>query len=273
MRLLADCGVVLPPILVHRPTMGIIDGVHRVQAAILRGQKEIDAEFVDGSSEDAFVLAVRVNVDHGLPLSLADRKAAAERILDTHPDWSDRAIAAAVGLSHKTVGAIRRRASGEKSHSHARVGRDGIARRLDATAGRRRAGDLLAERPDATLREISAEAGVSTSTVRDVRDRLRQGRTPVIEQRSRTGGRESAAPAKADHLEILRRLRADPSLRFTEHGRALLRSLDVWMADPNKWPAAASVPDHWASVLADLIDESAQAWKDLASQLRRRISN
>jgi len=88
--------------------MGIIDGVHRVQAAILRGQKEIDAEFVDGSSEDAFVLAVRVNVDHGLPLSLADRKAAAERILDTHPDWSDRAIAAAVGLSHKTVGAIRR---------------------------------------------------------------------------------------------------------------------------------------------------------------------
>jgi hypothetical protein len=36
------------------------------------------------------VLAVQVNVTHGLPLSLADRKVAASRIIDCYPGWSNR---------------------------------------------------------------------------------------------------------------------------------------------------------------------------------------
>lgn len=41
------------------------------------------------------------NTHHGLPLTRADRKAAAQRILDIHPHWSDRAIAKVTGLSPK----------------------------------------------------------------------------------------------------------------------------------------------------------------------------
>ena len=109
----------LPPILVHRPTMRIIDGFHRVAAAIQMGIDEIGAYVIDGSVESMFVLAVRANVTHGLPLSLADRRMAADRILCTHTHWSDRAIASATGLSARTVcglrcasGNIRNRTSG-----------------------------------------------------------------------------------------------------------------------------------------------------------------
>ena len=100
---LAESECDLPPILVHRPTMRIIDGTHRVKAMAYRGRDEIEAEFYDGSLEDAFVLSVHANVRHGLPLSLADRRAAARRILNTHADWSDRAIAQLTGLSAKTI--------------------------------------------------------------------------------------------------------------------------------------------------------------------------
>jgi len=80
-------------ILVHRPTMRIIDGTHRVREMADRGSDEIRVEFYDGTQEDAFVLSVHANVQHGLPLSRTDRRAAARRILNTHADWSDRAIA------------------------------------------------------------------------------------------------------------------------------------------------------------------------------------
>ena len=104
---LAESESDLPPILVHRPTMRIIDGTHRVKAMAYRGRDEIEAEFYDGSLEDAFVLSVHANVQRGLPLSLADRRAAARRILATHAAWSDRAIAQLTGLSAKTISDLR----------------------------------------------------------------------------------------------------------------------------------------------------------------------
>src|SRR6266536_5847535 len=79
-RMLADVSARLPPIIVHRPTMRVVDGVHRLRAAQLCGRDEIEVRFFDGSEQEAFVLAVRTNVAHGMPLSLADRKAAAARI-------------------------------------------------------------------------------------------------------------------------------------------------------------------------------------------------
>jgi ParB-like chromosome segregation protein Spo0J len=128
-RNLAQVGVDLPPILVHRPTMRIIDGMHRVQAAKLNGKDTIRACFVDCPEDEVFILAVRTNIAHGLPLSLVDREAAAARVLLSHPMWSDRAIAEITGLSAKTVCAIRRRSSTEESQqSNMRYGRDGRAR-------------------------------------------------------------------------------------------------------------------------------------------------
>src|SRR4051812_30365190 len=60
-RLLADSDAELPPILVHRKTMRVIDGMHRIRAAVLRGEDKIKAKLFDGCEEAAFVLAVEAN--------------------------------------------------------------------------------------------------------------------------------------------------------------------------------------------------------------------
>src|SRR5438477_12197277 len=53
---LAQSDAAFPPIIVHRSSMRIIDGMHRLRAAILQGRDEIDVKFFDGSEKDAFVL-------------------------------------------------------------------------------------------------------------------------------------------------------------------------------------------------------------------------
>ncbi|MER6222661.1 ParB/RepB/Spo0J family partition protein, partial [Streptomyces sp900105755] len=112
-RKLAESGRDFEPILVHRPTMRVIDGMHRLSAMALRGHREMAVRFFDGSEADAYVLSVQLNVRHGLPLTRAERRLAASRILLSHPHWSDRAIAERTGLSDKTVGKLRRSASAE----------------------------------------------------------------------------------------------------------------------------------------------------------------
>lgn len=145
-RLLAGSYDSLPPILVHRPTMRVIDGMHRLRAARLNGQSDIDVTYYDGDEAGAFIEAVRANVTHGLPLTLADRRAAAVRILESYPEMSDRSVGALTGLSGKTVGAARRRAGDRLPHPAYRLGRDGRRRpsrqpaegKADAVAVRRK---------------------------------------------------------------------------------------------------------------------------------------
>ena len=176
---LAESDADLPPILVHRETMRVIDGMHRLHAAMLNGQSEILVEFFEGSEADAFLRAVELNVSHGLPLSLSDRKAAAGRILNSCPHLSDRAIAGIAGLAAKTVAALRSRSSAAHTQLHGRLGHDGRVRPLDPAEGRRRAAELIGQSPDASLRAIAASAGISPGTVRDVRLRLQRGEDPV----------------------------------------------------------------------------------------------
>src|SRR5258708_18221647 len=178
-RVLAEVEDELPPIVVHRATMRVIDGMHRVRAAILSGVTHIEALLFEGAEDEAFLLAVRLNVTHGLPLSRADRVAAAVRIINSTPQWSDRAIARAAGLSDKTVASIRRRASAEIPHLPDRIGRDGRIRPVSPAAGRRIASDLIAQHPDAAIREIATRAGISPGTATDGRERLRNRLDPV----------------------------------------------------------------------------------------------
>ncbi|MFD4155336.1 ParB/RepB/Spo0J family partition protein, partial [Streptomyces hydrogenans] len=114
-RALAGSGTALDPILVHRDTGRVVDGMHRLRATVLRGEPRIAVRYVDGPVADLFIRSVRANIGHGLPLTLEDRKAAVLRILATHPHWSDRAIAAVTGVSPKTVGVVRGRRSTEES--------------------------------------------------------------------------------------------------------------------------------------------------------------
>ncbi|MEU7553073.1 hypothetical protein AB0B01_12115 [Streptomyces sp. NPDC044571] len=192
-RTLSEAPGELPPILVHRGTMRVVDGVHRLRAAVLRGRTHIEARFFDGSEDDGHLLAVAVNVAHGMPLSMSERSAAVERILAAHPDWSDRAVAAVAGMSAKKAADIRRRLLGQEHRpTGSRIGRDGRARPVDPAHRREIAGNLLRAHPEASLREIARRAGISPATVSDVRDRMRRGESPV---QAKQGRRIRLAPA------------------------------------------------------------------------------
>ena len=104
-EVLAESEAQLPPIVVHGQSMRVIDGMHRIRAAVLRGEEKIEARIYHGTEDDAFVLAVQLNIAHGLPLSRADRTAAAVRIMRSHPRWSNRMVASAIlcGLAHCSV--------------------------------------------------------------------------------------------------------------------------------------------------------------------------
>ncbi|MCZ0995633.1 ParB/RepB/Spo0J family partition protein [Streptomyces noursei] len=186
----------LPPVLVHRPTMRVLDGTHRVRAQLLRGGTQIRVEFFEGTEEESFVLAVRSNVAHGLPLSLSDRKAAAARILHAYPQWSDRSIGSVSGLSPKTVGVIRRRSAEEDPQLNGvdRLGRDGRTHPASVAEGRLYASKLISERPYASLREIASSAGISLGTAQDVRKRLENGQNPVPAPRGKGHRAVGAAP-------------------------------------------------------------------------------
>ncbi|MFF7231138.1 hypothetical protein [Streptomyces sioyaensis] len=186
----------LPPILVHHPTMRVLDGTHRVQAERLRGGTQIRVEFFEGTEEECFVLAVRANVGHGLPLPLSDRKAAAARILRSYPQWSDRSIGEVSGLSPKTVGAVRRRSAEEdpRLNGVGRLGRDGRTHPSSVAEGRLYASKLIVERPHASLREIASSAGISLGTAQDVRKRLENGQDPVPAPRGGAHRAVAAAP-------------------------------------------------------------------------------
>jgi len=285
-RVLAEVEDELPPIVVHRATMQVIDGMHRVRAAMLSGAAYIEALLFDGAEDEAFVLAVRLNVAHGLPLSRADRVAAVVRIIYSNPQWSDRAIARAAGLSDKTVASIRRRASAEIPQLPQRIGRDGRVRPVSPAVGRRMASDLIAQNPDAPIREIATRAGISPGTARDVRERLRNGLDPVPLRHRGTSGSQSAIPQPRDgdgdgngrererslsarmipvNLESLRN---DPSLRYNETGRALLRLLALHAMSPADWEQLiGAVPLHRAQAVAQVARSVAEAWQEFAARL------
>jgi hypothetical protein len=275
-ELLAQVEGALPPILVHRATMRVIDGMHRMRAAQLQGIMEIDVRFFDGNEEDAFVLAVQSNIMHGLPLMLSDRIAAATRILCVNPVWSNRAIALKTGLAPATVGGIRDRSIElSENLSSRRLGRDGRLRPIDSAAGRRRAGALIAAKPHASLRQIGQEARVSPATARDVRRRMARGEDPVpsksgetpqnARRARRTGSRKMS---QAELVVVLQRLRQDPSLRYTEVGRGMLAWISTHVRSAGSLREfLGKVPPHCIEPLAVLARGCANSWDSFADEL------
>jgi hypothetical protein len=262
----------MPPIIVHRPSMCVIDGIHRLRAAKLRGDTRILTSFFEGTTADAFVLALKANVANGLPLSLGERTAAAQRILRTHGHWSDRAIARYAGLSPKTVSAVRRRSSVEIPQSNTRSGQDGRVRPLDSAEGRRRAGELIQSRPEASLREIAKEAGISASTVSNVRDRMRRGDDPMPQSRVRSRpSKTSRDEPSALFVDAVLSLSRDPALRFNETGRSLLRLLNIILLDAEaRNRLIDSVPPHCNEMVALAARGCAVAWQEFATEIQNR---
>ncbi|MER5934833.1 ParB N-terminal domain-containing protein [Streptomyces sp. NPDC002054] len=279
-RTLAETETELPPILVHRLTMTVVDGAHRLRAAAVQGRTDIRVRFFDGPQAEARLLAVATNTVHGRPLTLADRDVAATRILAAHPLWSDRAVAALTGLSARRIGRLRKGSGADPAGR--RIGRDGRVRPVDASASRERAGELLRANPGASLRQIAAEAGLAPATVADVRDRLQRGEHPVPGRPTPTGATPSPipltprrptatttqAPSPDRLLRIFDALRRDPSLRLSESGRNVLRLLSACTAmAQDRQQITAVLPAHCKQPVAQLAQGYARLWTQLADDL------
>lgn len=267
---LAEIDAPLPPILVDRRSMEVIDGTHRLMAAILRGRATIEVEFFDGNPADAFLHAVKANVTHGFPLSQADRRAAAARIITSHPYMSDRSIAQVAGLAAKTVATIRSRSDDPVAGLTTRVGRDGRVRPLSSVEGRRRAAELMIECPEASLREVARNAGVSPATASDVRKRLQRGEEPVpTPPEARPRPRLAAVPP--DPATVLEKLLRDPSLRHNEDGRRLLTLLRTSAIGARELSdLAAGMPPHCTLLVQQLAQQYALMWSEFDRELDER---
>ncbi|MFB7273572.1 ParB N-terminal domain-containing protein [Streptomyces sp. NPDC056244] len=285
-RMLAGALGEFPPIVVHRPTMRVVDGLHRLRAAELRKQEFITARMFEGDEAEAFVLAVQANLAGGLPLSVADRKAATARIIASHPQWSDRLIASVTGLSAKTVAEVRRKhPAATTRRPDSRIGRDGRVRPADAGEKRRLASELILRNPELSLRQIAKAVGISPETARSVRSRLLcdeepAGRGPddagwTAEPPPRPGPDDSCTgtgPGQEppDRAAVFQRLRTDPSLRYSESGRTLLRLMEAHTLSGETWATLANcVPAHRRHTIASAAMEYARGWRAVAEQLAR----
>ena len=275
---LAEVADRWPPIVVSRRDGSVIDGLHRVAAARQLGLERLCAVFFDGSPDDEYVEFVRCNVGHGLALTLDERRAAARRILLTHPDLSDRGLASVCGLSPKTVGRLRRDtdeargAGGTDARVSRRVGRDGRHRPVDASAARARIAEELERRPDASLRTIASAVGVSPETVRTVREKLRarpEGSTDPV----------GLAEPEAVVLGVLERKRhrsapLDRDRAFTDRdeGRRFLDWFEATSVDDaDLWQQGQAIPRSRVYEIADEARRRAGVWVRFAEQLEGQV--
>jgi ParB-like chromosome segregation protein Spo0J len=296
---LADLADEVPPIVVQRSSLRVVDGMHRLEAARSRGERLVPVVYFDGTDEEAFVAAVRLNAVHGMPLSARDRSAAMERILAAHPYWSDRRIAAVCGVAPTTV-AARRRSANDRNRLNIRIGQDGRRRPLSAQEGRRIATEIMRSRPGASLREVAREAGISVGTAMDVRRKLaaqngevgpdEAGATPLPAARTdptdqaqskvtvpRSAGEWPPATGPGSEPDVRARLEnlvQDPSLRYTERGRALLRLASTTLAFILQSDGVAeNVPGHCRDSLRAIAEACAGGWREFGERLADQLSD
>jgi ParB-like chromosome segregation protein Spo0J len=178
-----------PPVVVRRADLTVVDGWYRCLAARQLGHTHLECVYFDGSVEAAYLEALRRNLHQGLPLSLRERKQACRHVLLANPQWSDRRVAEACGLSPGTVGRLgaglgrsiqqdqlngQDRSTAQNGQLNGRKGRDGRFRPVDRMRSRERIIAALDEQPEASLRGIARLTGTSPATVRAVRARLTQ---------------------------------------------------------------------------------------------------
>lgn len=282
----------LPPILVQERTWRVIDGMHRLEAAKLRGDSSISAHLLNCTDDEALVLAIKSNTLHGLPLSKADRICGAKRVLAAHPDWSDRTIAGIAGLSAKTIASLRNRSTGEAQFNGKRLGRDGKRRPVTAGEGRKRAAEYILAHPDAPLRQVARIADVSLGTVHDVRSRIRRGPDqerhrpglPSEQAEERQFAAAAGPPALAKPASLQRhrhgdipsawsaisaKLANDPTIRYTEGGKEFLRWMMLRASQVDEWRELVdAIPIHWLSGIASVADSISDEWSQFAARLR-----
>jgi ParB-like chromosome segregation protein Spo0J len=257
-----------PPILVDRDTSTVIDGVHRVLAARMLGRDMVAVRYFTGTPEQAFVEAVRANVTHGKPLTLAERESAARKLLTTHSDWSDRLVAHICGLSDKTVGRLRR-TTAEIPQLSARVGRDGRQRPTDSRPLRNEIATALRARPDAKAAKLAQSLRTSPSTVRDVRKRIQMGEAPSPSDR-RSVSYEGSRDRRGKNAPV--DWRTDKAILALPAGDELAEWLDRSNIDSRHWEAVvAEIPIGRIPQLIEDARSRATEWTNFATSLEARF--
>ena len=106
-RLVAAGPDAWPPLLVDHAGR-IADGWHRLAAAQAIGRDTLPVLVFCPANDAEFLEAAALANQHGQPLSSAQQKSAALRLLALDPQMSDRRIARAVGVSPTSVGTWRK---------------------------------------------------------------------------------------------------------------------------------------------------------------------
>jgi hypothetical protein len=264
-RTLALSGAPLLPIVVHAQTGRVIDGAHRVRAAQLRRENSIMATLFEGSEEEAFIESVRMNVGQGKPLLLAERRAAARRILQAAPMWSDRRIGAVCGLSGKTIGVLRRESTAEIPQFNQRIGKDGRVRpvanegstRVRGVAPKRQAGTPVVE----STPEQGGGVTILATTV------------PILTPDDKATAPNSVIES-GEHSAVRRRiedLARDQALTSSPDGRRMLDWLRSRAVSDTEWATfTEAVPLSRVYVVADIARNCSAAWIELAESLEHR---
>lgn len=287
---LAELDGKWPPLLVwaDHPAL-VIDGAHRLAAARRLGHPTVRVVAFHGTADEAFVEAVRRNVGHGLPLSVADRTRAGQQILARHPDWSDRRIAEACALSPHTVARLRSSGAGPRSAPsplaarggppaersrkesaivvqaagtvvdiESRLGRDGRCRPAQPGMIRERVVEALQANPGGSLREIASVAKVSPETVRRIRREVDGGPPPTVGLLPRV----PSGPAGD--------WRDDPAMGSSQELSDLVRWLERTEPGSELASYAGAVPLSRVYELADEGRRRAAFWTAFATALESR---
>lgn len=261
------------PILVQRSTLVVVDGRHRLAAAKRLGHRTVRVRFFDGTDADARVEAIRLNVRHGVPLTLAERTAAAHDLLALHPMWSDRQLGSVCALSPRTIARLRADVAPARPHlvtaddaaPDKRVGKDGRRYPVAASVQREEIRRLLEQDRSASLRSIASRVGASPETVRSVRKTMaaQADRPPVTALA--TVAEAPPAPAGGQAWS------GDTACGSTDAGREFAQWFDEHRLDEAVIAAMAdAVP---LSRVYGVIDESRRRmafWESFAKALQGR---
>lgn len=132
-------GENFPPLLVWAVDGAhiLLDGFHRLPAMQNCGFVDCEAKVFKGTKAEALIAAAVANRQHGLKMTSADKRKTIMKLVQTAGEMSSRAIGDAIGVSPRTVDAVRdevRNCAPEK-----RKGKDG--KQYPAKVKREKRGD------------------------------------------------------------------------------------------------------------------------------------
>jgi ParB-like chromosome segregation protein Spo0J len=260
-----------PPVLVSAADYMVIDGAHRVEAARRLGFTSISVTLFDGTPDEAFLEFLRRNISHGLPLTLRERELAGKRILQEHPEWSDRRIATSCALAAKTIAKLRCRLSAEIPNLKSRIGIDGVARPVHIDEMRKRIVASIEAHPEASLRSIARDAGASPEAVRNARKALE--RDPVKRSSDRawsisssTAGECTQAPTSSNG-----QISKDEAFFSREESAQFVKWFETTTIAEDDWRSLlTAVPLSRVYQIADEARRRGQNWLEFASSLENR---